>query len=60
MPLTVTGVVVVFIDVVAVKRASNCWRARAMPVPKGLPAPTQLLAGSSMIIVRPEESRMTR
>jgi len=58
--LIVTGVVVLFQAVVAVKRPSNCWRAREIPGPNGLPAPTQALDGSSMIIVRPEESLITR
>jgi hypothetical protein len=58
-PVTWTGMLAVWKLVVAVNMASNCERACEMPEAKGLPAPTQLGAGISVIMVLPDASCKT-
>jgi hypothetical protein len=55
-PLICTGMLAVWKLVVTLNLASNAARAWETPVAKGLPPPTQLGAGISAIMVRPEAS----
>ncbi len=55
-PVICTGIFAVWKLVVAVNLASNSARALVMPLKKGLPEPTHVGAGISVIIVLPDAS----
>ncbi len=56
IPVTCTGIFAVWKLVVAVNLASNSARAFVMPARNGLPAPTHVGAGISVIMVLPDAS----
>jgi hypothetical protein len=59
-PVTFTGIFAVWKLVVAVNLASNSDRALVIPAKNGLPEPTHVGEGISVIMVLPDASWMTR